>query len=172
MNCINIISACRIFLGYGDLTFDAWTYLCGAASVLTQAIYLTLVQKFSQGKMSTNETLQLNSYNSIPLLVFCLLANNEMTEVLNYPHLWQPDFIFLYLLLISAGCLLNYSMFLCTSINSALTTSVVGSLKSVLQTAIGMFTFGGVSLNMASITGILINLTGGVLYTLFKSTAK
>ena len=52
--------------------------------------------------------------------------------------------------------------------NSALTTSVVGTLKSVAQTTMGMFTFGGVAINPALLTGVIMNLTGGIFYTYAK----
>ena len=49
---------------------------------------------------------------------------------------------------IMAGCALNYLVFLCSSHNSALTTSIVGTAKSVVQTAVGVFTFGGLSVSV------------------------
>ena len=42
-----------------------------------------------------------------------------------------------------SGCVLTYSQFLCAAVCSALTTSMVGVCKSVLQTFLGFFTFGG-----------------------------
>lgn len=66
------------------------------------------------------------------------------------------------------GVLLNYSLFLCTEKNSALTTSLVGVLKSVLQTVIGIFTFGGIKFNILNSFGLSLNLFGGVLYTYVK----
>lgn len=56
----------------------------------------------------------------------------------------------------------------CFSNNSALTTSVVGTLKSVVQTTMGMFTFGGVAINPAMVTGVTVNLCGGIAYTYAK----
>jgi len=53
------------------------------------------------------------------------------------------------------GCLLNYLLFLCTTYNSALTTSVTGTLKTIIQTVIGMFTFGGISINVFTILGLI-----------------
>ena len=41
------------------------------------------------------------------------------------------------IMVVLSGCLLNYSMFLCTTVNSALTTTCVGVVKSVVTTIIG-----------------------------------
>lgn len=58
-------------------------------------------------------------------------------------------------------------VFSCSN-NSALTTSVVGTLKSVAQTTMGLFTFGGVAINPAMLTGMIMNMTGGIVYTYSK----
>ena len=75
-------------------------------------------------------------------------------------------------LVIGMGCALNYLLFLCTTYNSALTTSVTGTLKSIIQTTIGVFTFGGISINVFTLSGIVMNLSGGVLYSLTKYQEK
>ena len=62
-------------------------------------------------------------------------------------------FINCLLLVLILGSILNYSLFLSTSLNSALTTSLVGVFKSVLQTAVGFFTFGGVAYHPINIAG-------------------
>ena len=71
------------------------------------------------------------------------------------------------LLVISAN-LLTYSQFLCTSVCSALTTSLVGVGKSVLQTLIGFFTFGGVQFHPLNVMGLALNLVGGAIYSYAK----
>ena len=83
-------------------------------------------------------------------------------------------FLFMVFLVVSMGCLLNFLLFLCTLYNSALTTSLTGALKSIVQTIIGMFTFGGISINIFTLSGIVINLTGGVIYSVakFKDSQK
>jgi len=75
-------------------------------------------------------------------------------------------------LVLVGGCLLNYLLFLCTTHNSALTTSVTGAVKSVGQTAVGMFTFGGIAINVFTLSGIFLNLFGGILYTFVKYKAS
>ena len=52
-----------------------------------------------------------------------------------------------------SGGILTYSQFLCASVCSALTASLVGVGKSVLQTVIGFFTFGGVKFHPLNVTG-------------------
>ena len=55
--------------------------------------------------------------------------------------------------LIICGTLLNLTQFMCTTYNSALTTSVVGVSKGVLVTLIGYFSFGGVKFHIINVTG-------------------
>ncbi|XP_050391867.2 putative UDP-sugar transporter DDB_G0278631 [Patella vulgata] len=157
-----------LIAGYGDLGFNPVAYICGGLSNFTQAVYLILVQKFSQQDMTTAQTLQLNSYNTLPLLLLYSCINREIIDMWQYKHFYSIQFIIMFFLAISMGCLLNYSLFMCASLTSALTTSVVGGLKALAQTLLGLFTFGGVSHNLATYTGISVNLSGGILYIFSK----
>ena len=145
-------------------------YTCGALSNLTQSLYLLLVQRYISKDTTTVETLQLNSFNTLPFLLIYSIINQDMFKVLQYERLGNPVFIFVFFAAISMGCLLNYSLFLCTSMTSALTTSVVGGIKAMLQTLFGFFTFGGISQNMATYVGISMNLSGGLFYIYAKFT--
>lgn len=80
----------------------------------------------------------------------------------------NPFFPVVFFLTISVGMLLNYSLFLCTGLTSALTTSVVGGLKAMVQTMLGLVTFGGVSHNLPTYLGIALNLVGGTGYIAVK----
>jgi hypothetical protein len=51
---------------------------------------------------------------------------------------------------------------------SAITASLVGVGKSVLQTVIGFFTFGGVRFHRLNILGLILNTIGGFLYSYVK----
>ena len=143
-------------------------YICGIGSNFTQALYLLLVQKYSERHMSVAETLQLNSYNTLPMLLLVAIVNGEVGHVSTYPQLGEVTFWLVFFLAISVGMVLNYSLFLCTSLTSALTTSMVGGLKALAQTLLGLFTFGGVSHNLATFVGISMNLTGGIAYILAR----
>lgn len=70
------------------------------------------------------------------------------------------------------GSLLNYCLFLCTLCNSALTTTIVGTLRSVLATVAGFFVFGGVKGTPSILLGVTTNTVGGVWYTMIKYKEK
>ena len=157
--------------GYGDLAFDLECYVMGFASVISQSLYLVLVQMRSQN-LTALETLHLNSYNTFPLLLTASLLFGEFNDGLRAFQYHNVGFVFMFSLVIVMGCVLNYLLFLCTTYNSALTTSVTGTLKSIIQTAVGIFTFGGISINVFTFTGICMNLSGGVLYSWTKYQEK
>ena len=158
----------HLISGYGDLTFNLLGYACGILSNLTQSVYLLLVQRATNGKLSTVESLQLNSINTIPLLIVICIVKGEIWEVKSYDKFTETIFIVVFVLAIFLGCLLNYSLFLCTSLTSALTTSVVGGLKALAQTVLGLFTFGGVSHNIPTYLGISMSVSGGLSYIFAK----
>lgn len=126
--------------GAGDLSFHLYGYLDALASVFAQSIYLTYVQKTGVEKhVSALSVLHLNSINCIlPLLVYTIW-NKNLIKAIHYDGLMATSFIITFLLNVSIGCILNYSLFLCTTMNSALTTSVVGVAKGVITTIIGFF---------------------------------
>lgn len=49
------------------------------------------------------------------------------------------------------GVLLNFSLFFCTTHNSALTTTVIGVLKGVVATILGFFLLGGVQFHVVNV---------------------
>ena len=67
----------------------------------------------------------------------------------------ETGFIATFIILVLSGCILTFSQFLCAAVSSALTASLVGVAKSVLQTLIGFFTFGGVPFHPLNILGQL-----------------
>ena len=67
------------------------------------------------------------------------------------------------------GCSLNYTMFLCIRVNSALTTSLVGHAKTAVQTVVGFFLLAqDVNPTYTYVSGVTITSLGGLLFTLAK----
>ncbi|KAG5048509.1 hypothetical protein JHK85_009612 [Glycine max] len=67
------------------------------------------------------------------------------------------------------GIVLNFNMFLCTIVNSALTTTtIVGVLKGIVSTTLVFFLLGGVQVHALNVSGLVINTAGGVWYSFAK----
>lgn len=80
-----------------------------------------------------------NAVLSLPVLMLLTVATGEAFH--SIPALLELSldpsssaFFWLFVISLCAGVLLNYSLFLCTLCNTALTTTIVGSLRSVLGT--------------------------------------
>lgn len=153
------------------MTFNLEGYACGMVSNVAQATYLLLVQKYVTADHSTAETMQLNSMNTFPLFAIYAVISGEFYEVFSLKTL-SLQLVLMFLLVLAMGCMLNFALFWCTSLTSALTVSIVGGLKASIQTLIGLFTFGGVSTNVLTYLGIALNLSGSLLYIKVKYGEK
>ncbi|XP_014677618.1 PREDICTED: solute carrier family 35 member D3-like [Priapulus caudatus] len=165
---VMLITGGCVVAGLGDLTFDPGAYAACAASVFAQAFYLTLVQRCGEAALSAHDILQLNSFNCLPMVAAATLLRGEPAAMMRGGDGSAPwrsaEFAAALAATVCAGALLNYALFRCTTLNSALTTSLVAAAKGVAQTCVGAFAFGGVALNAPVVAGIAANTAGGALY--------
>ncbi|XP_068648710.1 UDP-galactose/UDP-glucose transporter 7-like isoform X2 [Aristolochia californica] len=82
------------------------------------------------------------------------------------------SFLVILILSLVMGIVLNFTMFWCTIVNSALTTTIVGVLKGVGSTTLGFVLLGGVHVHALNVTGLVINTAGGVWYSYAKYQQK
>jgi ABC-type Fe3+-siderophore transport system permease subunit len=61
----------------------------------------------------------------------------------------------------------NFATFLCTQVNSALTTSVTGQCKNIVTTILAIIIF-GMHPTMLLLAGLMIGLIGSALYSYLK----
>ena len=172
---VMVVAGC-VVAGFGDLSFDAAGYTIAFASAFFQATYLLLVEHTGAEKgVGSAELLLYNSVLSLPFLLALVVLNGEVYKARE--AFWEatrdaPAFPVLLFACSGAGCLLNYSIFLCTMNTSALTTTIVGVLKGVLSTVLGFFLLGGVKFSWMNVIGIGMNTVGGVVYTVAKYRQK
>jgi len=170
---IGLITVGVLVASLGDLAFDAHAYTMGSLSVFAQAGYLTLVQKSSeQNHKSIVEMLHVNAYNTLPIFITVSMILGEPANISSSLDSLDASFVMVFVLLILSGCILTYSQFLCAAVCSALTTSMIGVAKSVIQTILGFFTFGGVKFHPLNIIGLVMNIFGGIIYTYIKHIEK
>lgn len=86
-------------------------------------------------------------------------------QVWQHPAWKDPEFVRLFVFSAFMGSALNYSIFLCTTCNSALTTAVIGCMKNVVTTYVGMIFLSGYTFNMLNFVGINISVAASFYYT-------
>ena len=91
--------------------------------------------------------------------------DSRIMQVLQLDSWQDPRFFALFLCCSLMGSVLNYSIFLCTNYNSALTTAVVGCLKNVLSTYLGMVLFSGYAFTWLNFAGINLSTLASLYYT-------
>ena len=165
-----------VVAGIGDLAFDRKAYLLAVASCVTQTCYLLTVERAKAG-MSSHELLLYNSLLSVPFLLLVCALNGELaTAPASLARLARTGGLAGLATLAAAvflGVLLNFSIFMCTRVNSALTTTIVGILKGVATTALGFLFLGGVrDATWLLLAGLALNSVGGSWYGWLEFSAK
>lgn len=164
-----------VIAAVGDFSFDLFGYSLALTSVFFQTMYLVLVEKFgAEDGLSSVEIMYYNSFLSLPFLVFLIIITGEFPGSLSLLFTKSNSFSFSVILILSLamGIILNFTMFLCTVVNSALTTTIVGVLKGVGSTTLGFVVLGGVQVRALNVTGLVINTAGGVWYSYAKYQQK
>jgi solute carrier family 35 protein len=157
-----------IVAAWGDLTFDLVGYVITLINCFFTAWYLITIA--TTKKATGLDTFGLMYYNNILSLpvVLCIVYLLEMDQIQNF-HGWRdPYFLTCFFMSSVQAILLNYTIFLCSIYNSPLVTSVTGQIKAVIQTVVGLFTFGKVPLTIPLVSGLFIGTAASFWYTYIK----
>jgi solute carrier family 35 len=167
-----VMTSGTIMAANADTASALSSWILGLVSCIFQALYLTFVKRsgITTG-MSSVSILYYHSILSLPFISMIILGVGELHVAFAYDRWASPSFLFFLALSLAMGLLLNYALFLCTELTSPTSTVVSGQVKAMAQTAIGMFTFGGVDANFRYLLGTVLNIGGGAGYAYSKYIA-
>ncbi|KAL3330414.1 hypothetical protein AABB24_034318 [Solanum stoloniferum] len=159
--------------GARDLSFDFYGYAIVFLSNITTAIYLATIARI--GKSSGLNSFGLMWCNGIvcgPFLLVWSLIRGDLALTMDFPYLFSPGFLVVMLMSCILAFFLNYSIFLNTTLNSAVTQTICGNLKDLFTISLGWFIFGGLPFDLLNVLGQLLGFVGSGLYAYYKLMGK
>uniref|UniRef100_A0A3P8TVR4 Solute carrier family 35 member D3 n=1 Tax=Amphiprion percula TaxID=161767 RepID=A0A3P8TVR4_AMPPE len=155
--------------GAGDLTGDPFGYVTGVLAVIIHASYLVLIQKTSHDSEYGPLTAQYAiAIMASPVLLVCSVISMDAVNMWSYEGWNDPHITVIFVLCIFIGCAMNFTTLHCTYINSAVTTSFVGVVKSIATITVGMLAFTDVAPTGLFIGGVVVNTVGSITYCVVK----
>ncbi|KAG8455322.1 hypothetical protein GDO86_001500 [Hymenochirus boettgeri] len=162
---ITIITGALIAASY-DLSFNLEGYILVLLNDLFTASYgVYTKEKIDPKELGKYGVLFYNaSFMIIPTLILTILTG-DFELAIHYSEWTNIYFIVQFILACVMGFILLYSIVLCSYYHSALTTTVIGSLKNVSIAYVGIFIGGDYSFSWLNFIGLNICMAGGVAYS-------
>ncbi len=162
-----------IVAGIFDFDYSFIGYFLVALNCVFTATYLLAIAKFGkQAGLNSFGLMYYNNLQSLPVVVLICFFNGDFatdgTGVWDYKFANSIGFWVYFLFQSALAFLLNYSIFLCTNINSALATSVTGQIKNIATTAVGYIAFGDVTYNFINVVGLGLGVIASSWYSWLK----
>ncbi|XP_032440830.1 solute carrier family 35 member D3 [Xiphophorus hellerii] len=169
VTAVLITTGGAVLAGAGDLTGDPFGYVTGVLAVIIHASYLVLIQKTSleseYGPLTAQYAITIMAS---PVLLVCSIISMDALNMWSYAGWEEPQITVIFILCIFIGCAMNFTTLHCTYINSAVTTSFVGVVKSIATITVGMLAFKDVAPTRLFIGGVVVNTIGSITYCVVK----
>ena len=149
-----------------DWAFNAHGYaLVLGNNVCSAANGVYLKKKLDSKQLGKYGLMYYNCLSTLPVMALLVLASGDWERARSFEDATQPGFVLSFLASCLMGFLLMYSTVLCTLHNSPLTTTIIGCLKNVLVTFVGMYVGGDYVFSAANFVGLNISMVASVVYS-------
>ncbi|KAJ1410940.1 Sugar phosphate transporter domain [Sesbania bispinosa] len=169
--------------GARDLSFDAYGYAIVFLSNITTAIYLATISRvgcihilfFSLSIKHTHTQRKFYTFSfiiNLQFLIYLVLWSFSQAKLAGLIALVLCGAMVVMLFSCIIAFFLNYSIFLNTTLNSALTQTICGNMKDLFTIGFGWIIFGGLPFDFWNVIGQLLGFAGSGLYAYYKLIGK
>eukprot|EP00040_Diaphanoeca_grandis_P010738 m.55013 g.55013 ORF g.55013 m.55013 type:complete len:337 (+) comp22010_c0_seq1:102-1112(+) len=153
-----------------DLAFNlaGYTWIM-ANNVCTAANGVIMKKKLDAKELGPFGLMFYNCVMALPIIVCVVVYEGKLDQIQHFPERDNRSFQVSFFISTIMGFVLTYSIVMCTSVNSALTTTVVGCLKNVLISYGGILIGGDYIFSWGNFAGLNISIFGSLYYSYLQT---
>ncbi|GCC34909.1 solute carrier family 35 member D3 [Chiloscyllium punctatum] len=159
-----LVTLCSALAGLQNFTDEALVYAYGVLNLMFKSTYLILIQETCEDhKSSVVDVYYTCSINTCPLLLLYCLLHPDTPQIFSSGSWSSLIFLGFFSLVLLLGCLLNFLVFLCTLLSSALTMNLFEVAKTDILMLRNISTHEW-TFSLPLLTSLLISISGVGVY--------